>query len=226
MRDGMIAAGTFSWFNFRLALYMVASLAVGLALREYARAWTAAKLGDPTPRLWGRLSLSPRVWFEPFGSGLVPALIAILWSVGLRVFPAAYAKPAPIDPSYFRQPTRDTVLSSSAGPALNLVLGIAAGLVLRLDLLHTEGLLIALVFCYVNMSLMVFHLLPIPGLDGARMVGLLLPPASREVYRNADKYLPLFVLVILFVFSSLALGVLNALASALCHAASGFGCDF
>ena len=71
------------------------------------------------------------------------------------------------------------------------------------------------------MSLVVFHLLPIPGLDGARIVALLLPPQAREVYRNADKYLPLFVLVVLFVFSTLILGFLTALSGALCNAATG-----
>ena len=60
-----------------------------------------------------------------------------------------------------------------------------------------------MVFAFTNAALLVFHLLPIPGLDGARIVGLLLPPQAREVYRNADKYLPLFVLVALFVFSTL-----------------------
>lgn len=218
------AVGNFTTLGLRLALYMLASLAVGLAIREYARAWTAARLHDPTPRLWGRLSLNPRVWFEPFGSGLVPGLIAILWCVQALVIPAAYAKPAPIDPSYFRQPTRDIVLTSTAGPLANLVLGLLAGLVARSGALPVEGLRLAIVFAYVNMSLVVFHLLPIPGLDGARMVGLLLPSPSREAYRNADKYLPLFVLVILFVFSSLVLGFLTTITGALCDAATGRSC--
>ena len=68
--------------------------------------------------------------------------------------------------------------------------------------LPLEALRVAVVFAFTNAALVVFHLLPIPGLDGARIVGLLLPPQPREVYRNADKYLPLFVLVALFVFST------------------------
>jgi Zn-dependent protease len=219
------AVGNFTALGVRLALYMLASLAVGLSVREFARAWMASKLHDPTPRLWGRLSLNPRVWFDPFGSGLVPALIAILWCVQALVIPAAYAKPAPVDPSYFRQPTRDIVLTSTAGPVVNLLLGVLAGLVVRTGALQGDALRIVIVFAYVNMSLVVFHLLPIPGLDGARMVALLLPPPSREAYRNADKYLPLFVLVILFVFSSLVLGFLTVITGALCDAATGSSCQ-
>jgi Zn-dependent protease len=222
---GSIAVGNFTALGIRQAVYMLAALLVGMSLREFARAWTAARLHDPTPRLWGRVTLSPRAWFDPFGSGLIPALIAVLWSVAFPIIPAAYGKPAPVDPGYFRQLTRDTVLVSSVGPAANLALGIGFGLIFRATG-STPGELgtIALVACYSNMALMVFHLLPIPGLDGARMVALLLPPAARETYRNGDRYLPLFVLVALFVFTFLVLGVLTALTGALCSAASGADC--
>lgn len=215
--------GNFTALGIRLAAYMLASLAIGLAVREYARASTAARLRDPTPRLWGRLTLDPRAWFEPFGSGLVPALIAVLWSVQVLVIPAAYAKPAPVDPSYLRR-TRDLVLVCLAGPVANLLLAVVAGLAVRVQGLPEEAARMLVVFAFTNSALLVFHLLPIPGLDGARIVGMLLPPAAREVYRNADKYLPLFVLVALFVFSSLILGFLTTIAGAVCDAATGLSC--
>ena len=66
--------GNFTALGIRLAVFMLVSLAIGMSVREYARALTAAKLHDPTPRLWGRLTLNPKAWFEPFGSGLVPVL--------------------------------------------------------------------------------------------------------------------------------------------------------
>lgn len=216
--------GNFTALGMRLALFMLVSLAIGLSVREYARAWTAARLNDPTPRLWGRLTLNPKAWFEPFGSGLVPALIAILWSVQVLVIPAAYAKPAPIDPSYFRR-TRDLVVTSLAGPAANLLLTVLAGLIIRVGGLPLEASRAVVVFAFTNAALVVFHLLPIPGLDGARLVGLLLPPQAREVYRNADKYLPLFVLVALFVFSTLILGFLTTLTGAICDAATDLDCQ-
>jgi Zn-dependent protease len=221
-----VAVGNFTALGFRLAVFMLVSLGVGMALREFARAWTAARLHDPTPRLWGRLTLNPRAWFDPFGTGLIPVLIAILWTVEVLVIPAAYAKPAPVDPSYFRRATRDTVLVSTAGPLANLMAGIVAGLVVRgAGGLPIEVFRFVLTLAYTNMALVIFHLLPIPGLDGARLVALLLPPQARAVYRNADKYLPLFVLVALFVFSTLILGFLTLLTGALCNGATGIDCE-
>jgi Zn-dependent protease len=215
--------GNFTALGFQLAGAMLVSLAIGMSVREFARAYTAAKLHDPTPRLWGRLTLNPRAWFEPFGSGLVPVLIAVLWTVQVLVIPAAYGKPAPVDPSYLRR-TRDLVFVSIAGPVANLALAVLAGLVVRSDALPLDALRIAIVFAFTNAALLVFHLLPIPGLDGSRIVGLLLPPQAREVYRNADKYLPLFVLVALFVFSTLILGFLTSITGAICDAATGVDC--
>jgi Zn-dependent protease len=216
--------GNFSMLGLRLAAYMLLALLIGMSLREYARAWTAVRLHDPTPRLWGRLTLNPKSWFDPFGSGLVPALIAILWSVRVLMIPAAYAKPAPVDPSYFRNPTRDIVLTALAGPATNFLLGFLGGLLARTGAFGVEGTLFTVTFAYTNMALVVFHLLPIPGLDGARLVALLLPDHARQVYRNADKYLSLFVLVVLFVFSTLLLGFLTILAGAFCDSAVGESC--
>jgi Zn-dependent protease len=215
--------GNFTALGIRLAAYMLVSLAVGMAVREFARAFTAAKLNDPTPRLWGRLTLNPRAWFEPFGSGLVPVLIAVLWTVQVLTIPAAYGKPAPVDGGYLRR-TRDQVFVSLAGPSANLVLATLGGLMARAVGSGTEAGRVAVVFAFTNAALVVFHMLPIPGLDGARIVGLLLPPQAREVYRNADKYLPLFVLVALFVFSTLILGFLTLIASAICDAVVGESC--
>ena len=116
------------------------------------------------------------------------------------------------------------MIVSLAGPAATAVLGVAAGLVFRLHGLPIEWYRIALTLCFTSMSLTVFHLLPIPGLDGARMLALALPPDAARVYRDFDKYLPLLVLVILFLFSSLALGLLTSISGALCIAATGSDC--
>src|ERR671919_39603 len=215
--------GNFSVLGLRLALYMLAALFVGLALREYARAWATARLGDPTPRLWGRITLRPKAWFDPFGSGFVPGLIALLWSVRGLMMPAAYAKPAPIDPGYLQRTPRDVVLASLAGPFASLALTIAAGLIVRTGALGGDPLLAATTFAFTNASLFVFHLLPIPGLDGGRLVALLLPPHAREVFRSADKYLALFVLVALFLFTFL-LTIATVITGAICNAATGLDC--
>jgi Zn-dependent protease len=218
----VIAVGNFTMLGLRLAAYMVASLFVGLALREYARARVAVTLGDPTPRLWGRVTLQPKAWFEPFGSGFVPGLVALLWSVQAFMMPAAYAKPAPIDANYLKRHPRDVVLVSLAGPAASLALAIVGGLVVRTGI-SGEALLVFVTFVFTNASLLVFHLLPIPGLDGGRLVALLLPLPAREVYRNADRYLALIVLVVLFVFTFL-LSIASLLTGAVCEAVTGENC--
>lgn len=215
--------GNFTAFGVRLAAYMVVSLFLGLALREFARARAAASLGDPTPRLWGRVSLQPKVWFEPFGSGFLPALEALLWTVQAFVMPAAYAKPAPIDTNYFKRHPRDVILASLAGPIASLALAVVAGLVVRAGVRGEVGLALT-TFAYTNASLLVFHLLPIPGLDGGRLLALLLPPQAREVYRNADRYLPLIVLVVVFVFTFL-LSLASLITGAICDAITGVGCS-
>lgn len=208
----------------RLAAYMVVSLFGGLAIREYARARVATTLGDPTPRLWGRVTLRPKAWFDPFGSGFLPALVALLWSVQAFMTPGAYAKPAPIDTNYFRRQPRDVVLASLAGPAASLVLAIVGGLLVRTGV-SGEALLVLVTFAFTNASLFVFHLLPIPGLDGGRLLALLLPPHAREVFRNADRYLALIVLVVLFLFTFL-LSIASLLTGAICEAATGQDCLF
>lgn len=215
--------GNFTAFGVRLAAYMVVSLFVGLAFREFARARTAASLGDPTPRLWGRVSLQPKVWFEPFGSGFLPALEALLWTVQAFVMPAAYAKPAPIDTNYFKRHPRDVIIASVAGPITSLALAIVAGLAVRAGVGGEVGLALA-TFAYTNASLLVFHLLPIPGLDGGRLLALILPPPAREVFRNADRYLPLIVLVVVFVFTFL-LSLASLITGAICDAITGVGCS-
>jgi Zn-dependent protease len=216
--------------NLRFALYLAASLAVGLDAREFVRAAFAARAGDPTPRLWGRRSWNPKAWFDPFGSGLLPGLILVLWAAGSSFLPppVAYGKPAPVDPNYFRNRRRDTVLVSLAGPVANLVLAGVAGVGLRV-LISSPGLsgelgTFLVAFELANLCLLVFHLLPIPGLDGARIVALFLPPRAAELYRNADQYLPLFVLVLVFVFGGPMISIVYSLTDSLCRVLSGFGC--
>jgi Zn-dependent protease len=215
--------GNFTALGLRLAAYMLVSLFIGMTLREYARARAAAALGDPTPRLWGRITLRPKPWFDPFGSGFIGAMVALLWTVQAFMMPAAYAKPAPIDTNYLRRHPRDVVLVSLAGPVASLALAVLGGIVIRAGVGGQVGLAI-LTFVFTNVSLMVFHLLPIPGLDGGRLLALLLPPHAREVFRNADRYLALIVLVVLFLFTFL-LGVARLLAGAVCDALSGVDCS-
>jgi Zn-dependent protease len=215
----------FSSESLRIAAYIAVALLVGMIAREYARAWAATKLGDPTPRLWGRLTVNPRSWFEPFGSGLLPALILLLWAAASTFLPPpmAYAKPAPVDPNYLRRQPRDSLFVGFAGPVANIVLGAIAGVISRW-MGATEIGIFLLVFQFANLTLAIFHLLPIPGLDGARLVALALPPRARETYRNLDQYLPLFVLLALFFLAGPVQAIVYSLVNALCAMFSGTNC--
>jgi Zn-dependent protease len=220
--------GGIGWLSVRTALYIAGSLLLGMVAREYVRAFVATRLGDPTPRLWGRLTWNPRSWFDPFGTGLVPGLILVLWATASGVYPppAAYGKPAPVDPSYLHRPTRDQVLIGFAGPCANIALGFVAGLALRAISIPAAPTVFVILqlFEFTQFCLAIFHLLPIPGLDGARLVGLLLPPDAARVYRDADRYLPLFVLLAIFVLASVINGIVYGLVNALCQLASGTPC--
>ena len=206
----------------RYALYLALALVVGLVARETARSLVADKLGDPTPRRWGRLWPSASM-VDPFGTLILPALILILWgsAAAFRPPPFAYAKPLPLDPTYLRKPTRDTVLISIAGPAANLALAIVAGFALRLGIESFEMLLVAQAFLFTNLIMFVFHLMPVPGLDGARMLALVLPVHAREIYRNLDQYLVLFMLVIFFLFAGPLLAIVEGLVGAACDVVAG-----
>jgi Zn-dependent protease len=102
----------------KFALYLLVALVPGLVLHEYAHALVADRLGDPSPRRWGRLTLNPRPLVDPFGSLILPGLVLVLVAAGnwslLPVF--AYAKPMPLDPSYLRNRRRDEMLVTLAGP--------------------------------------------------------------------------------------------------------------
>jgi Zn-dependent protease len=216
--------GSFSADSLKLTLYLGVSLLIALDLREYARAVSASRLHDPTPRLWGRLTLNPKVWFEPFGSGLLPGLILLLWAAFTTLPPVvAYAKPAPVDPGYLRNPEKDSVIVSLAGPLTNIALAVAAGLILRAPVPASAAIALG-AFAFTNLCMAFFHLLPIPGLDGARLVALVLPPRAAQTYRNADAYLPLFVLIVMFFLIGPVKDIVYGLTNAVCRSSSGRSC--
>lgn len=198
------------------ALYVGVALVIGMLAREYARAHTADGLGDPNPRRWGWLR-NPRVWVDPFGTVILPILLLILWAAGLPLPPFAYAKPLPFDPTSLRRTPRDIVLVSIAGPLANVALAVVGGLVLRAVSGGASGQLCTFIYLFVltQLTLAVFHLLPVPGLDGARLLALVMPPRAREVYRNLDQYLILFVLVIFFLLGGITLSIVQVVRDAL-----------
>jgi Zn-dependent protease len=204
----------------RFALYLLVALVPSLVVHEYAHAFAADRLGDPTPRRWGRLTFNPRPLVDAFGTVILPGLLLILIGSGFFVPLFAYGKPMPLDPTYLRNRDRDEVWVVLSGPIVSLVLATVAGVLLRLIAAQELGLFVFAIL-YVNLILFVFNLMPVPGLDGARLLARFLPPRAREVYRNLDQYLALFMLLIFFLLGGLLLGIVSALSGGLCRLVTG-----
>lgn len=198
-------------------------------LHEVAHGWVAERLGDPTARRAGRITLNPARHVDPVGSLLFPAVLA---AAGQSVW--GWARPVPVQPGHFRHPTRGMAGVALAGPATNLALaGLAARLGPFLDLRAggeqaarraavywpgldigaTTGALWAralFAFVLVNCALAVFNLLPIPPLDGSRLVPLALPERARPAFDRLAPYgfLILFGLILIFPAALSFIGVL------------------
>jgi Zn-dependent protease len=211
--------------NLKFAAYLGISLLPALVVHEYAHAFAATRLGDPSPKRWGRLTLNPRPLVDPFGSLILPALALVLVAArGLLLLPVfAYAKPMPLDPSMFAKPKRDSMLVAAAGLAANIALAILAGLLIRAGV-SGELLLFARAWLIVNAFMFGFQLMPVPGLDGARLLAPFLPPHPREVYVNLEQYLVLFILVIFFILSGPLVAIVDAFANVACNVAAGGDC--
>ena len=212
--------------DLKFALYLGISLVPALVLHEYAHAFVAVRLGDPTPKRWGRLTLNPKPLIDPFGSLILPALALILVAArGLLLLPVfAYAKPMPVDPTFFKNPRRDMNLVVLAGLLANIVLVFLGGLVIRVVGVTGELGTFAFAWLIVNAFMFGFQLMPVPGLDGAKLLAPFLPARPREVFVNAEQYLVLFILVIFFILSGPLLSIVNAFANAACNLAAGIDC--
>lgn len=210
--------------NVKFALYLLVALVPGLVLHEFGHALAADRLGDPSPRRWGRLTLDPRPLIDPFGTVILPALALILVAAeaGFVIPVFAYAKPMPLDSRSLRNPKRDSLVVVLAGLGANLVLAVVAGIALRLGLAG-EAATFAYAWLLVNAFMFVIQLMPVPGLDGSKLLARVLSPRVREIYQGLDQYIVLFMLAIFFLLGGPFLSIVNGLFRAVCTVVAGAG---
>jgi len=186
-------------------------------LHEIAHGWTAEQFGDPTARISGRITLDPRPHIDPLLTFAVPV---ILFLAGSPVILGG-AKPVPIDSFNFQNPKKDITYVSVAGPLTNFILAIIFAIlikILSLFLSPNNPIIELTVFAVIiNVFLGLFNLLPIPPLDGFKVVGGLLPDSFASDWFKLERFGILLLVIGLFFFSTVISNILYPAANSIIH---------
>jgi Zn-dependent protease len=186
---------------------MAVPMVFAIVLHEVAHGWIANRLGDHTARDMGRLTLNPLPHIDILGTIILPVLCII---AGSPIF--GYAKPVPINPYNFKDPKKGMALSSLAGPGVNIAMAFACSFLLRVVLVGLEGVLpepiwgwfatpLTLMLGYgiiINVVLAVLNMIPIPPLDGSRVVYWLLPNTMAAAYYQLERFGIIILMLLMF----------------------------
>jgi Zn-dependent protease len=207
-------------------------LLIGFPVHEASHALAAYRLGDSTARYRGRLSLDPRVHFDPLGGSLL--IISAALTGGTAFF--GFAKPTPVNPMNLEYGRRGEALVAAAGPVSNLVMAAAVAIPIRLLIMSgtaagfTDGSLafavffVAYYFVVVNVFLFVFNLIPVPPLDGWRVLLGLVPPRTAWQLRQFEaQYAMMFPLIFLLAFYVLAPRIVSPIVDSVLNVLLGIG---
>ena len=173
-------------------IYAIPSIIIASSIHEYFHAWTAYRLGDPTAKANGRLTLNPLAHIDPVGA------------IAMIIFRFGWSKPVPINPWNFEKRRRDTALTALAGPVSNFI---TAGLVaIIFAIINNDGLIANFLFIFatINLSLGIFNLIPIPPLDGHKIINGLLPQRLSYYWEKLEKYSWILILILILPFSPLS----------------------
>ncbi len=171
-----------------LFLIIFPGILMTIAIHEYAHCWTADKLGDPTPRVKGRLTLDPRAHLDPLG------VIAILFTR------FGWGKPAPYDPYNLKDPVRDTALIAASGALVNFLAAGVLAAIYRVVPIGSELLIVSIVqLAAINIYLAIFNLIPVKPLDGSKVLQALLPTEMALEYERVMDKFGLMILILLLV---------------------------
>jgi Zn-dependent protease len=179
-------------FDLRELFLSIPAILFGLTIHEFSHGYAALILGDPSAKEQGRLTLNPLKHLDPLGT----LLLLLPWTR------FGWAKPVPINPYNFQNPRRDLAISALAGPLANFLVAVVAGGLFRLLLLFGMGefwLRLAGYFVVYNLILGFFNLMPIPPLDGSKLIYYLLPPGLGVLFSRLEQQGLLSMLLIFFI---------------------------
>ena len=167
-------------------LVIAAGIMTAITIHEFAHAWVADRLGDPTPRHQGRVSLNPQRHLDLLGT-------LTIFTVGF-----GWGKPVIFDPYNLRKPVRDAALISLAGPVSNLMLSTVLAVLIHLDLLPGMTDLLSNLI-NLNLGLAIFNLIPVYPLDGSKILLAVLPPDTAQEYEHFMRRYGILVLILLLM---------------------------
>jgi Zn-dependent protease len=172
-------------------IFRIPALLIALTVHEYAHARAAVTLGDPTPRFMGRLTLNPIAHLDPLG-------LLMLW-----LFKFGWAKPVPINPGHFKNYRQGVLLVSLAGPVSNMLLALVTALIIgilaKLQLLSGDWVKVLWMTYSYNIILAIFNLVPIPPLDGSKVLSSLLPGRQGQWFDQLEQYGPFVLMALVYI---------------------------